>query len=181
MSEAERSKRISGLAGVLTGLIVVLALSAQGVIGDVHLPNPVGIGVNAVIFGALFGVAIYRRDPLVGAAGFVLLPGAVGNLAFHFYDDPPLWAGALRALGLVLVLCAVVGALLYLARGLEELERLLFTEATSVVFFLTLVAAGAYAALEAFLDAPKVSLGWLPLVGLALWGLTSALFSRRYT
>lgn len=181
MSEGERSKGISGLARVITGLVVVVVLYAQGFVGDVHLPNPVAIGFNTVIFAALFGVAIHRRDPLVGAMGIVLLPGAVGSMAFHFYDEPTLWVGAVRALGLVLVLCAAVGVLLYLARGMKELERFLFTEATSVAFFLTLAAAGAYAALEAFLDAPKVSLGWLPLVGLALWGLTSALFSRRYT
>lgn len=181
MSEAERSKKIWGLAGVVTGLALMLVLNTQGVIGEAHLPNPVAVGFNVVLLAGLFGLALRRRDMLIGAAGVVLVPTAIGGVAFHFYEEPPFWVESLRALGLVLVLCAAVGALLYLARGLKELERLLFTEATSVAFFLTLVAAGAYAALEAFLDAPKVSLGWLPLVGLALWGLTSALFSRRYT
>jgi hypothetical protein len=57
----------------------------------------------------------------------------------------------------------------------------MFTEATAIAYFVTLVVTAGYGAVQSFLHVPRLSYSWVPLIGLASWGIASAVFARRYS
>jgi hypothetical protein len=61
----------------------------------------------------------------------------------------------------------------------EGVERDVLLRATSFAFFATIFVAAAYGLLEAFADAPRISM-WVPwMVGGATWSVTAVVLSRR--
>lgn len=188
MSEGTRtSEAVSFLVGAAAGISVVSAIFAQpGVEEWVEESWPLPLRTGGVVAsGVSIAIALVwslrQRSRLGVAISVALVPLAVGTGAVRLLDPNPSWAQALRALGLVLVISMVLGGALWFARRLRELERLLFTEATSAAFFVTVIVAGGYGALQAFLDAPRLSYGWLPVFGLVVWALSAAMFRRRYS
>jgi hypothetical protein len=66
-------------------------------------------------------------------------------------------------------------------RSTRELDRLLFTEATSVAFFVTMMSSLGYALLEVWIDAPRLSMWFVWTVGMGAWIVASTVLKRRYT
>lgn len=133
----------------------------------------------------LLVVALWTRktpDPSRGFnVGLVLatLPGAAATLLHRLVEPDPTWLGIVRAIGIMAMVCVLFGSLVILGRRYVELDRLLFTEATSLAFFATLVVAAAYAALENYADLPRLSYAWIPVIGLGIWGVCALVVKRR--
>jgi hypothetical protein len=143
--------------------------------------SPAATIVLAVIVVVWMGLpALIRRDVFESAIAIALIPTFIGNIGNSLADPNPRWAEYLRAAGFVLVIIVVLTSALLLSRRTRELDRFLFSEATSVAFFVTLAGAGAYAGVEVLLDLPRLSFAWLPLFGLTVWGIVTVLLWRRY-
>jgi multisubunit Na+/H+ antiporter MnhB subunit len=136
----------------------------------------------SVGFGALCmaGIAYVRRSAAAASwASYVVLVG-VGSVLQAREPRPD---GALIAIAVGTIVTGVVG-LVYVARKgrqSRELDRMLFTEATSIAFFVTMVSAISYALLESWIDAPKLSMWFVWTVGMGAWIVASSVFRRRYS
>lgn len=60
-------------------------------------------------------------------------------------------------------------------------ESLVFTRATSLAFFVTIVVAAAYGIFEVLADAPRISMMHVWSVGVVVWVGATAVFNRRLT
>jgi hypothetical protein len=157
---------------------VVGMLIATGLDGDWTTP----IVYASVAFGALslVGLAFVRRS--VAAASWALYVILVGvGSALQAREPRP--DGALIAIAAGTIVSGVVGLLLVARKGRQsrELDRMLFTEATSIAFFVTMVSAISYALLESWIDAPKLSMWFVWTVGMGAWIVASTAFRRSYS
>jgi Na+/citrate or Na+/malate symporter len=142
---------------------------------------PLGLFLFFNLMPIVASIAWTRQAKWLGPGFAVaMVPGVVANLARRFSEPDPGWTGPMRATTVVLLLALLLGALVIFGRKYAELERVLFTEATSVAFFATLFVAGGYAALERQAGLPRVSFAWIPVIGLAVWGATVVVLGRRF-
>ena len=178
----EQLSFLAGLAFAMTALLIVFT-AKPGLEKQLLEDSPIPPVAGTVIFVALLGItalvtARYSK-PLAIVVCLAMTPGIVSNAAIRLTEPDPAWTNEVRALGVLALLVVSFGGLLLAGRRSREFEKYLFTEATSVAFFATLIAAGAYAALQPNLDLPRLSFGWVPLIGLAAWGASAAFISRR--
>ena len=138
------------------------------------LAGPLGLIVIAVKGHGSVGHPAFPVAFLIAG-----LPGLAATIVHRYAEPDPSSIGVLRAISVVAVLAVILGFLLIAGRRHVELDRLLFTEATSVAFFATLVVAGGYAALETHADLPRLSFAWVPVIGLVIWGISALVFKRR--
>ena len=138
----------------------------------------IGLGVLILVWMGL--PALIKRDAFEGAIAVAMIPSIIGGIGSALIEPNPRWAEFSRAAGLVLVIVVVMTSALLFSRRTRELDRFLFSEATSIAFFVSLAGAGAYAGAEALLDLPRLSFAWLPIFGLMVWGIVSLLLWRRY-
>lgn len=148
---------------------------------DSAFPPWMSIVVFAAFFVLIIVPALLRRDFGEAAIGGAMVPIIVGTGVQRFLEPDPPWTDVLRAAGVMFALVVILVVVLTTARRVRELERLLFTEATSIAFFVTVVGATAYAGVQALLDTPQLSFAWISLFGFAVWGITALLLRRRYT
>jgi hypothetical protein len=152
MTETKTHSRLGFLIGFFLGILAVVAIVAEGPVDldawfERTWPWPmwtsafpiVGIGL------ALAWVSARLRSAIGWAITAAWVPTGIGTMGVRLVEPDPSWALVLRGLGLALILsAALVGVVLY-AREFLELERLLFTKATSVAFFVTILGTAAYA------------------------------------
>jgi hypothetical protein len=129
---------------------------------------PIALGLIAGWFNRVAGVAV----------GSVFVPSAAVMFVHRLVEPDPTWIDVLRGASVVYTLCVVFLFVVVFGRRHVELDRVLFTEATSIAFFATLLIAGGYAALEAHADLPRLSFAWIPVVGLCIWGACALVFKR---
>lgn len=67
------------------------------------------------------------------------------------------------------------------AVGRVGVESLVFSQATSLAFFVTIVAAASYGLFESLADAPRISMIHVWSFGVVVWVGATAVFSRRVT
>lgn len=188
MTETETGERVAMLAGMAVGMLVVVLFVADGFVDldawfEDRWPFPMWTTAFPA-FGFVGVMALWSwrlRDRLMWAVTTAMLPLATGTVAVRVTEPDVAWGNVLRgvSLGMILVI-ALVGVLAY-ARSFRELERFLFTEATSIAFFATIIGAGAYAAAEAFVDVPRLAYAWVPLFGLGAWLISSIVLTRKMT
>jgi hypothetical protein len=91
--------------------------------------------------------------------------------------------GALIGIAVGTIVASVAGVFFTVraGRAKRELDRMLFTEATSVAFFVTMMSSLGYALLEVWIDAPRLSMWFVWTVGMGAWIVTSTIFRRRYS
>ena len=182
MTRPGEGSRLFGAAGVAAGLAVgMLFFDRLEAWRDRSLPPWVSVVTFAVAVLVLIVPSLLKRDFIEAALGCSLIPTSIGTAVQRFIEPDPLWTDALRAGGMMLLLVLVLVAVLTSARRVRELERVLFTEATSIAFFVTVVGATAYAGLQALLDLPRVSFAWVSVFGFAVWAVSALLVRRRYT
>jgi hypothetical protein len=119
------------------------------------------------------------RVPIAFGGAYVVLV-AVGSVLAKREPQP---REALTAVTIATMAAAIglVVSLVRLGRASKELERLLFAEATSIAFFVTMMAAITYALAETWLGAPKQSMWLVWLVGMWTWALLAILLRRLYS
>lgn len=117
----------------------------------------------------------------VYVAGYILLVFLVAMAPASGQRKDSGMAGiAVATVAAGLVIATVVDGA-RLQRRRDGVERQIFLQSTSLAFFVTVLAAAAYALFEVFVDAPKLSM-WLPWGwGMAAWGIGSAVIARRAT
>jgi hypothetical protein len=156
---------------------VVGLLIASGVDSSWRMPVVyASLGFGALSLFAAFVGRIVRAVPW---GVYVLLVG-VGSLLQGLEPRPDAALIAIAAGTVVAAACAVVLLVIH-GRRTRELDRMLFTEATSVAFFVTMVSALSYALLEAWIEAPKLSMWFVWTVGMGAWIVASTVFRRRYS
>lgn len=93
--------------------------------------------------------------------------------------------GGATWLRLALAAVAAAPMLVLLGRGrrlmlaLEGIESSIYLRATSLAFFVTVVASLVYGLLEAFAGAPRPSALWAYVLAMGTWGLATAWLSWR--
>ncbi len=118
----------------------------------------IGMAAGMVCYVALVTAgALIRRD--VGAG-----------------PSPAMWGIAGGTIGAGL---GVMGVIVTWGRKAKELDRVLFTEGTSLAFFVTMIAALTYGLLEAWVDAPRLSAWTTWAVGMGSWAVLSLVLRRR--
>ena len=190
--EAGGKKRASpeflhGMAvGAALGLTVVTALISHDRIDrwmDDRYPVPAWTSIAfsaAIVVGGLVWGAI-RRDRIMAGLAVALVPLLVGSNAVRVIDPNPVWAEFLRAFGMALMISVLLCIALVLGRRQRELERLVFSEATGISFFVTAVGTAVYGVAEGLFDAPRVSLVWVPVFAVISWLIALAFVERRYS
>jgi hypothetical protein len=180
MAEVERKGLVDRpFRAVLIGvLVVVVALGVS--------PEREQSPTRAIVFGALLIVlllipALITRDIYEISFALALVPAYTASTAKAFIDPDPSWLGVLRAISYFLLITLAMTVAMKYAKGVRELDRVLFTEATSTAFFVTLAGAGAYSIAQRWLDAPALPLAAVSAFGLVAWGVIAFLLSRRYT
>lgn len=182
VAERTEGSRIVQSAGMAVALAVgMLFFDQLEAWRDRALPPWVGVAAVVAIFGLFVVPALLRRDFIEAAIGLSIVPTTIGTAVQRFADPDPPWTDPVRAAGTMLLLVVVLVSVLTSARRVRELERLLFTEATSIAFFVTVIGATAYAGLQALLDVPRLSFAWVSLFGFAVWGIAALLLRRRYS
>jgi hypothetical protein len=185
-NETEKTEeQVSFLAGM--GLVMAVSLiffSAnpglqKRLIEDSPIPAAAGIAIFVALMTLIAFVTAKRSKGLAIVVGLAMVPGIIANAATRLSEPDPAWVDDVRAIGLLALLVVTFGGVLLFARRYREFEKYVFTEATSLAFFVTVIAAGAYAVFQATFDLPRLSFGWIPLIGLASWGASVALVSRR--
>jgi hypothetical protein len=166
---------------------VVIALFTSGLglgVGAGFVPDRVQrpIVYTAIVFGAMSIVtlAFGRRSAVVGAIGLYVVLVGVGSV---LQTQEPRPSGALIAIAIGTIVAAGIALFASVRKGRRsrELDRMLFTEATSVAFFVTMLSAVTYALLESWVDAPKLSMWFVWTVGMGAWIVSATTFKRRYS
>lgn len=157
------------------GLGLALGTSGDGGWRRVVLYASLGSAVLSAI--ALF--VRVRRASAAAWGTYVALVG-IGSV---LQAQEPRPDGALIAIAVGTIVSGVGGVFLLVRIGREskELDRLLFSEATSMAFFVTMTCALSYALLESWIEAPRLSMWFVWTVGMGAWILAAALFKRRYS
>ena len=122
---------------------------------------------------------VMKGTPLVafiGYIGFVLVGGSLNNR-----EGRPTAALVVIAIGSIVSATVSLGSLIRRARKSRELDRVLFTEATSIAFAVTMLAVLTYGLLEAFVDAPRLSMWSVWTVGMSSWAIASLVFRKKYS
>ena len=169
---------LTRLAVVVFALAIVALSTSSATPEEWQTPVRVGALVLGAISALLLGFA--QRNlvwTLMGA--YVVLVG-VGSV---LRGQEPKPTGALIAIAVATV-ASIVGAMIVAIRSgrrSRELERLLFSESTSIAFFVTMLGVVTYGLLEAWLDAPELSMWFVWSFGMIAWIIASAIFKRRYS
>jgi hypothetical protein len=90
--------------------------------------------------------------------------------------SPEMWAIAGGSIAAALGLMALI---ITRGRKEKELERFLFTESTSLAFFVTMIFAVTYGLLESWVELPRLTAWATWSVGMFSWGLLSTALKRR--
>ncbi len=181
----DRTERDSKWLVFYVGLACGVAISASVLSGTTggalfaHQPLLGGL-ISGVVLVAALGFSLYRRAWLGVLSVVTLIPLVVGTAANRSAGHTLLWAQALRAASVVLIFSLAIGTALFYARRFRELERLLFAEATSAAFFVTVIGAAAYGLIAQYMNLPRLSLVWVSVFGLFSWVVLSWIFGRRY-
>jgi hypothetical protein len=168
----------------LTRLMIVvfgLAIGALAFSGSIGSPWRTILLVLGCVFGALavFITTVVRRQPAIFATGVYILLVVAGSIVRGGGASDA--ALIVIAIGTIVSGAAIVLLVMRAGRKSKELERMLFSEATSMAFFITMLGAITYALLEAWLDVPKISM-WVPWsIGMGSWAILSVMLGRRYS
>lgn len=181
MSEQPMVERRGGLVGLAFGSVgISLGLFASGVVGPDELKVPIVTTIALTAFVCAVGIGAKSRSvPLVLIGPFFLFIGLAALLGVD--GDSPRWMSALIAGGMVLSAGGTVGYILIAGRREKELDRLVFSESTSIAHFVTMLGALTYALFESWLDVPQVSMWNVWTFGMLAWLISWALQRRRYS
>ncbi len=183
-SPSERdSNRISFFIGAACGVALAAVIIARlGHFEPLVTRYPLAGGiVGGVILLAFVGYALYKRSWLGLLIPVVVTPGIIAGVLDKSAGHHTATSGALEAVSFMLVFSLAIGTALFYSRRVRELEQRLFSDATSAAFFVTVLAAGIYGALELFVKVPRVGLIWVPVFGAVVWATLEWLFRRRYS
>jgi hypothetical protein len=184
--EHDPDEAIGMFAGAAFGLAIsVLAFSVDGIDRwfDDRNPLPEWIGIplmtGIIGLGLLWAIRNRNREALVMTLS--IIPLTIGGNAVRIIDPNPAWAEGLRVVGFCFVLGVLAALGPKLSSRLKELERVVFSEASSLAFFITVVVASLYGVADGFLGAPRLSFLWLPVLGTVSWVVAWSIRSRRYS
>jgi hypothetical protein len=135
--------------------------------------------IGASLLSLLGFLTVGRSAAAAAWAAYVALVGVGAVLQTR----DPRQDAALVAITIGAVAAGAAGVVLMMRTGRRrrELDRLMFTEATSVAFFVTMMSALGYALLESWIEAPKLSMWFVWTVGVGSWIVASFAFRRRYS
>jgi hypothetical protein len=140
-----------------------------------------GLVIGMVVLGLLTATAIIvTRYAFWGFLGLYLVTVMIGSRLASL-DPRPDNALIAVAAGSVIAAVGFIAATMRRGRQSTELERMLFAESTSLAFFVTMSGAVTYGLLEAWVDAPKLSMWIVWSVGMGAWLVLSIVLNRRYS
>ncbi len=114
---------------------------------------------------------------VVGVAVYSVLVIA-GSVMRDSVGEDSRWMILVAAATIAAALATMV-VVIRAGRRSKELERFLFTEATSIAFFVTMLAALTYGLLESWLELPRLSAWATWSVGMTSWAVLSIAMRRR--
>jgi hypothetical protein len=169
------SGRLYRFAGIGIGLSAL----AYGLVEAVAPHSWRGPGeVVAIAIGLFFcATAVFTmRSVAVACFGLYIVLVVIGSVLQSHRPRP---TAALIAIAAATIVTSVTGTLLAFLGGRQskELDRLLFTESISVAFFVTMLFSLAYALLEVWIKAPKLSMWVVFAVGMWTWSIASSISS----
>lgn len=176
-------------AGVVTGTAVRLLAPTLGVLvaGLLIASNfaPGRLKTSMVVTGGLLNVALivviarFSRSWFWGfIAAYVLF--VIAGVVIADSEQPNRVALGVVAAGTIATAAGGILVAIRAGRRSKELERLLFSESTSIAFFATMLAAVTYGLLESWFDAPVMSAWMFWSIGMASWFIASFVARRRY-
>jgi hypothetical protein len=125
------------------------------------------------------GQAVRGKDPILGALAAYTVTVAAGFVLKEILDAPRVALIPVAALtGISAATC--IGFLGRRGRRTRELDRLIFSEATSIAFFTTLFFAVSWASAETWLDLPSLNAWGFAAVGMFSWVAASIVLRKRY-
>jgi hypothetical protein len=119
-----------------------------------------------------------RMKPIAFAAG-VYCAGTVAGLVLSTYHGPRIALEIVAALVVVAALVALVLAM-RIGRSTTELDRLIFSEASSISFFATMIALITVALIDSWLGYRAPTPWVFAFVGAATWVIARAVVRSRY-
>jgi len=186
INEESRAFKAGATAGRIAWFATIgIFVSALG-FGLIEGFAPHGWRAVGAVLGITFGVSLCVVFVIAGRNAIIICFGAymalvgVGSVLQSHHPRP---TGALIGIAVATIVTSVTGTFLAFLSGRrsKELDRLLFTESISVAFFVTMLGSLAYALLEAWIKAPKLSMWVVFTVGMWSWAIATMVFRRRYT
>ena len=168
-------------AGVALGSLLFSTSRFDRFIDSSPLPrwSSVVAAAAALLVGFVWAAREHSRLWLVFVTS--LIPMAVGGVGVRLTRPHAPWALQVRSVGVAIVLTSALTLAFLFARRLRELDRVVYTEATSIAFFVTAAGCGFYGAMQKFLNAPRLSLVWVPIFAAVSWAVAAFLVERRYS
>jgi hypothetical protein len=164
-------------------IVVYVLIAGAFLAAATSVPSAVRVPLTVLLvaFGLLIGAAFFVTR--YAFWGFLTAYVVIVMLGSRLRAIEPHPKGALIAVAVGSVIAAI-GFMITTIRGGRrntELERMLFSESTSLAFFLTMIGAITYSLLEAWVDAPRLSMWVVWSVGMGSWAILSLVLKRRYS
>jgi hypothetical protein len=154
-----------------------LLVGANSMEGAAQIAFVAGLCLSGFI--VLLAAIMMRNAFSISLAMYLVLVLAGARL--QSMEPRPKAALVLIAGGSVLAAIAFMISTVRRGRASTELELQLFSQSTSIAFFVTMIGAITYALLESWIDAPRLSMWVVWSVGMGSWALLSILLQRRYS
>ena len=172
---------VGGVRGRGIRLVVIVAGCIASAFGGL-VPEDSRLWFAAAVGAAVLvpGVVLVVRDRAFAFLGATLYIAATNvGIVVRGLDGLEwlLWAVAAAT---ILAGLMFMGAVVRAVRSETELERLVSTDATSIAFFVTMIAALTYGLMETYLDLPTVSMWIVWSVGMFTWAVASIVIRRRF-
>jgi cobalamin synthase len=127
----------------------------------------------------LAGRAQVNKGFVVGMAAYTVLV-VLAVLVLNAVDDPAPWIGVALAVPPVAAAVYAITSQFRWIRRQEGVERTAMTDAAAWSFYVVALSALAYFFVEAWADAPKLSMIWVWLYGMAAFFVANLLATRRF-
>lgn len=168
------SLRLIALGGVIAIVVVVALLTIKARRVDYGEDSP------APVWHELVGHALDERGrPFVFFATFLVFLWRAGTSPTGGSRERLSWLGPALAVAAGIVLLAAIASIVRRYWSAEGVERQVFLESTCIGFFVVVLAAGTYAALEVLAGAPRLPAWSIWVAGVGAWALASGIRGRR--
>lgn len=189
MTEARESASGAYRAGYRlgrTGYLVSISLVCVTAVLLPLIDDPPGwltpllpISLTMAFIFALLSALITRNRSWLGIAGFMFFAGVAPSTLHVLWDIP--WIRGAFGIGAFLAATVALASWITSGRRSRELDRFIFSESTSIAFFVTMSAAIAYALAGMFTKLPALPMWSVFSFGMLAWLVTAVAIRKKMT